>query len=98
MNLIDLAAGQQECLDGAAARAAAWMQYRRPPNLLRQIGRGIDENPILAVGGDGETGLGTRPNPWIAGPGQLADGAAAVPLWEASTRRRAKHDCGEAPH
>src|SRR5262249_35982240 len=91
-------AGEHDRLDRAAARRAARIERGRAAQLLREIRRGIDEHPVLAICGNGEAGLSTRPGPWIASPSQLAHRAPAVPLRETPTRRRAKHDCGETSH
>src|SRR5262249_25986077 len=66
--------------------------------LVRGMGGGREGHGGVAICGNGEAGLCARPGPWIASPSQLAHRAPAVPLREASTRRRAKHDCGETSH
>ena len=62
-DLIDLGAGQNHGFDRAAARAGAGLQRRRLPICGAQIGRSIEQDPALAVSGDGEAGLCARPAP-----------------------------------
>ena len=56
---IDLAIGQDHAGDRAVAQLAGLgMKLRRRDQLLAQIGRGVDQKPVLAVGADRDRGLG----------------------------------------
>ena len=67
-------------------------------DLRAQIGRGVEQRPALAVGGDREARLGARARRADRRPRRAADRAAAVPLRKAATGRRTEHDGGQAPH
>jgi tetratricopeptide (TPR) repeat protein len=94
--LIDFAAGQHDGRDRRAARVAARMQCRRRLQLGAQIGRGIEQHPVLAVSRNGEARLGAWLDAFVAGPGEAANRTSAIPLRKASTRRGTDNDGGKA--
>ena len=56
---VDLAIGQDDAGDRAVAqRAGLRMQLRRRDQLLAQVRRGVDQEPVVAVGADRDRGLG----------------------------------------
>ena len=97
-DLIDLGAGEDHGFDRASTRSHARMQRLGSPKLLREVGRGVDQDPVFAVRRDREACLGARPNAYVTRPCQPACRATTVPLRKTSPRRRAEHDGGEAPH
>src|SRR5262245_45814819 len=59
--------------------------------LLPQVGRGVDEKPMCAVGAERDRGLRAPQFRLVAsrGPAHLA---TAIPLWNAAARRSAQDD------
>ena len=54
----------------------------------------------MAIAADGDAGLGARRDAWVPAPGELANGAMAIPLRIAAAGRRAEDDelqCRGAP-
>src|SRR3954447_732608 len=70
----------------------ARMQDGRRRDLLPNIGRRIDDEPTIAVDGDGQTGLGPRGDSRVAHPNKPANRAAAIPLRNAAAGRRTEDD------
>ena len=97
-DLIDLGAGQNNGGDRAVARAGARLQRRRRQQLGAQIGRSIEQNPMLAVSGDSEASLRTRLNPRVARPSEPTHRTPTIPLRKSTTRRCTEDDGGQAPH
>ena len=79
--VVDLGVGEQDRLDRRAA-AVARVQVGARRELLADVGRGVDEEPALAVGRHRDRRLGARGRP--AGAGGAAAVAGAVPLREAA--------------
>src|SRR5213082_2243790 len=77
--LVDFGAGENDGLDGAAARARSGMQRRRLPYLLGEVGSGVDQDPAFSVTSDGEAGLRAGTRARVARPCQPACRAAAIP-------------------
>src|SRR4029077_3379107 len=74
------------------------MQRLRLPELLREVGRSVDQEPAFTVGAHGKARLRARTHARVTLPCQGACGATTVPLRKTTSRRRAEHDGGEAPH
>ena len=91
-DVVDIGIGQDDGRDRRVSSGRARPQLGRRAELLRQVGRGVEENPALAVTGRGETRLGARYNAQVAVPGEGAVGAAAVPLRKAAASRRSEDD------
>src|SRR5262249_43140007 len=84
-NRSDLAIGQDHARDRRVAKLAGpgthlGMQLRCCEHLLAQVGGGVDQEPVLAVGTDGDRGLGAPEFGMIVSCGP-ADLASTVPLW-----------------
>ena len=60
-------------------------------NLLAEVGRSADDDPVGSVAAYGDTGLGRGPRPRIACSRKTAKAAAAVPLRESAARRRTEN-------
>ena len=97
-HLIDLGTGQDHGADRTAARAGPRLQCRRCQELRAQVRRGVEQNPMLAVSGDGEACLGARLCAPVAGPGETADRTLTIPLRKAAACRSTEYDGGQAPH
>ena len=74
------------------------MQRRCCADLRAEIGRGVDERPTAIASGDRKAGLRARFHAHITRPGEGTDRAATIPLRKRTSRRRAEHYGGEAPH
>src|SRR5262249_16123088 len=95
-NRSDLAIGQDHARDRRVAKLAGpgthlGMQLRCCEHLLAQVGGGVDQEPVFAVGTDGNRGLGAPEFGMIVSRGP-ADQASTVPLWNTAARRRAQDD------
>src|SRR5262249_35013955 len=81
-----------------SARCRAWMQRLRLPKLLSEVGGSVDQEPAFTVGAHGKARLRARTHTRVTLPCQTACRATTIPLWKTTSRRRAEHDGGEAPH
>ena len=89
---VDLAIGQDHARDRAVAELAMFgMQLRRRNKLLAQVGRGVDEKPVLAVGADRDRALGARKFRIFASRCP-ANRTSAIPLRNTTTCRGAQDD------
>jgi hypothetical protein len=67
------------------------MKLRRRDQLLAQIGRRIDQEPVIAIGADRNRGLGALKF-GVLGSRCPADRTSAIPLRNATTGRGAQDD------
>ena len=67
------------------------MQERRTPDLLTQIGGGVDQEPAIAILADGQSSLRAGRNRWVALSGPAAARAVGVPLRKSAARGRPQH-------
>src|SRR5258708_17880459 len=67
------------------------MKLRRRDQLLAQIGRRIDQEPVIAIGADRNRGLGALKF-GVLGSRYPAHRTSAIPLRYATTRRGAQDD------
>src|SRR5215472_11513640 len=89
---IDLAIGQDHARDRRMAqRAFPWMKLWGCDQLLAQVGGGVDEVPVIAVGADRNRGLRAAKFGMLA-PGRPAHLAAAIPLRYAAAGGCAQDD------
>ncbi len=89
---IDLAIGQDHAGDRAVAELAGLgVKLRRRDQLLAQIGRGVDQKPVRAVGADRDRGLGA-PQFGIFASRLPAHRTSAIPLRNAAAGRGAQDD------
>ena len=89
---IDLAIGQDHARDRAVAKLAGLgMKLRRRDQLLAQIGRRIDQEPVLAVGADRDRSLGALKFGML-GSRRPANRTSAIPLRNTATGRGAQDD------
>ena len=89
---IDFAIGQDHAGDRAVAKLPGLgMKLRRRDQLLAQIGRGVDQEPVLAVGADRDRGLGALEFGMFASR-RPANRTSAIPLRNAATCRGAQDD------
>ena len=88
---IDLGVGQDDGGDRRMASLALRLERRRRQNLLAQVDRGVEQEPVRAVDAEREARLGARLDPLVAAPGEPADPASAVPLRHAAAGGGAEH-------
>ena len=89
---VDFAIGQDDARDRTVAKLAGLrVKLRRRDQLLAQIGRRIDQKPVIAVGADRDRGLGAL-KLGMFGSRCPANRTAAIPLRNATTRRGAQDD------
>src|SRR5262249_2714442 len=94
--LIDLGAGEDNGRDRAGAPVGFWMESGSGANLRAQIGRSVDQEPLLAVGGHGEARLRGRFHGRLARPREAANRTATIPLRKTTARRRTEDDGDQA--
>ena len=75
---------QNNRADRRMTPGALRVQRRRRQDLLAQIDRGVEQQPIGSINGERDADLRARLHPLVAAPGELADAAAAVPLRHAA--------------
>src|SRR3546814_9350730 len=95
-HVVDVAVGQHHGMDRTVPHALARMKLAALEDLLAQVGRGVQQHPALAVGGDRYRGLAGRGRQRVAAPRPLRSLVVAVPLREAdrkSTRMNPSHYC-----
>jgi len=92
-DVVDVRIGDDDGLDRRIAQRAVLvgMEFRRLVDLLAQIGRGVEQHPVLAVGADGEGRLCARAIALRAGADGRRMDAVAVPLRETAARGRAEN-------
>src|SRR5690606_7311324 len=90
-DVIDLAVDQQHGGDATVPGDSPGVQVGIRGELGADVGRGIAEQPALAIAADGDRGLGTRPRRQLAAAYAETESTIAVPLREATARRSAKH-------
>ena len=90
--VIDVGVGQQHCGDRRMAPLSLRLERRRRQNLLAQIDRGVEQEPVRSVHADREARLGARLHSPVAAPGEAADPAAAIPLRHAAAGARTEHE------
>ncbi len=81
---IDLGVGQNNGADRRMTPSALRVKRRRRQDLLTQIDRGVEQEPVRSVDGQRNAHLRARLDPLVAAPGEAADGATAVPLRHAA--------------
>jgi hypothetical protein len=84
--MVHVAVADQHAGDGRVARAA-WMQAIETFDLRADLGRGIQQEPMLVVGTDRDRLLGARARLQGAAAYATAIRAAAVPLWKPAASR-----------
>jgi hypothetical protein len=89
-NLVEIASGQDNAFDRGVPETAGVQLWSRF-NLCAQIGRGVQQEPMLIVGGDGNLDL--RPGRGVQQTPSLtaAVRATAIPLWKAAAGRRTQN-------
>ena len=89
---VDLAIGEDHARDRTVPKfSGLWVKLRRCGQLLAQVGRGIDQEPVLAVGADRDRSLRARKLRMFA-TCHPADRTSAIPLRNAAACRRAQDD------
>jgi hypothetical protein len=98
--VVQVPVGEEDALDGGVARAARVDRWKAL-DLLANLGRRVDEEPVVAVRADRDRLLGPRGCLDCPCAYATAVRTAAVPLGESSPRRRAEHpdqhQCPEMP-
>src|SRR6185312_1704064 len=74
-----------------AKLALLGIKLRRRDKLLAQVWRGVDQKPVIAVGADGDRGLGASQLRMLT-PGRPANRASAIPLRYTAACRGAQDD------
>ena len=86
-DVVEIRVGQQDGLDGTVARGLRGrLQTWEGLDLRAEIGRGVDQEPALAIGADGHAGLGARRNDPL--PRLKTIRAGTIPLGQSAARRR----------
>src|SRR3546814_4922142 len=67
-HVIDVAVGQHHRTDRAVAHAVARMELAALEDLLAQVGRGVQQDPVLAIGRHRHRGLAGGTRQGIAAP------------------------------
>ena len=96
-DLVDFAPGQHHGLDRAAPQRSPRVQCRRAIELGFQVRCGVQDRPLLAVGRNGNAGLGSRPHSRVARPGQATHVTSTIPLRITAARTGAENDRGQVP-
>jgi hypothetical protein len=91
-DVVDVGARDDDGADRGIAQRTAGPKGRIVTDLLRQVGRGVEERPGAVIAGDGDARLGARRDARVAVPGERADGTAAIPLREAAAGRGAEDE------
>ena len=89
--MIDVGVGQQNCGDRRMAPLSFRLERRRRQNLLAQVDRRVEQEPVRSVHAHREARLGARLHPRVAAPSEAADATATIPLRHASPGARAEH-------
>ena len=97
-DLVDLGAGEHHRRDRAVAQSLARVERAGSGELGAQVGGGVEQHPVRAVGRYGYARLGAKLNPAVALPSEATDRATAIPLGIAPASRSTNHDGGQAPH
>lgn len=95
--MVDLRIHQHDADDAGIAQGPSRLQRRLGADLAQDIGRGVEQNPVDAIGADRDRGLGTRQGPHAAIAHTGAIAAVAVPLREAATGCRTENEYFHAP-
>ncbi|MNO77118.1 hypothetical protein D3C76_682160 [compost metagenome] len=82
--MVDLAVEQDDGIDAGIAQGAGRLHRRKGLKLGADIGRGVAQDPVLAVVGQRDGRLGARRGTQAAVAIALAVDAVAVPLGEAA--------------
>src|SRR5208282_4964744 len=90
--MVDIAVGQDDRLEGARPRAVAGFrtQLRIHGDLLTQIRRGAEQDPVGAIRADREGGLGSRGKSGRAHANGAAIRTVAIPLRETAAGARSE--------
>jgi hypothetical protein len=86
--VVDLRVHQKDRADGGVAKAARRLQRWKTPDLLEDVGRGVEKHPVAVVTADRDGRLGARPKAFASPSPRVAVGAIAVPLGESTAGRR----------
>ena len=81
---------QKDGANGGVAQGAVRLQRRETSNLLQDVGRRIEQHPVLPVGACGDGRLGASRELGVAAANPAAIGAVAVPLRKATASGRAQ--------
>lgn len=82
--MVDLAIEQDDAGDGSVTQLARWLQRRKGLDLRTDVRRGIAQDPLLTVIGNGDGRLRARLRPQGTGTHAVAVAAVAVPLGKAA--------------
>src|SRR5947207_15888511 len=88
--VVEIAAGENDASDRRVTRTAR-VKRREALDLWADLGRGVEQDPALTVGADGNAFLGSRLRVDRRCARPAAVRAAAIPLREAPSRGRAEH-------
>ena len=90
-SMVDLAVHEDDARDGRVADAACRLCFGEGLDLGKQIGGGVEQNPVDVIAGDGDGRLGSPAGFDAAFAQAVAIRAVTVPLRETSSRRGAQH-------
>ncbi len=90
-DVVDLRVDQQHGGDAAVADGAGRLQLGVVADLGQDVGRGVDQQPVAAVGTDRDGRLRARTRLERAAAKAVTVGAVAVPLREAPTGGRSEN-------
>jgi hypothetical protein len=89
--VVNLRVHQHDSGNACIAQGPSGLQTRKGLDLLQYIGGRIHQQPIYAVGTNGDGRLCTGEMVRAASAHCAALGAVAIPLWESTASGRAKH-------
>ena len=89
---IDLGVGQNDGADRRMTPRALRVQRGGGQDLLTQIDRCVEQDPVCSVHSERDAHLRSRLDLVVAAPGEAANTAAAVPLRDAAARAGAQHE------
>jgi len=89
-DMIHVGVGQHDADDGAVPRPVSRVERRRLNDLLTQVWRCVEQEPVLVINGNRQRGLGSGDCRGITRPRTTAVRTAAIPLGEAPSRGRSE--------
>ena len=88
-DLVDLRVHQEDGADGGVTQGSRGLQCREASDLLQDVGRRVEQKPVLVIGADRDGGLRAWLETRVALAAGMAIGAVAVPLGKSPACSRA---------
>ena len=81
--MIDLGVGEQDAFDWDVSYGGGWHSARwKPSELVADVRRSVEKEPVVPVAADGNRGLSTRPRRLRVASRNPAARTPAIPLWK----------------